>query len=68
MKPIDLAKHPRVDTPPHGCEAAETISSTLNVFGLDVTITAFDRSPDSMGKVTRLTETLASIFGLFDRS
>lgn len=59
---------PRLDTPAHECAAADTISSTLNIHGLDVTITAFNRSPESMEQVVRLERALVALFTVLDPS
>lgn len=59
---------PRVTMQPHECIPADTISASLGVHGLDVTICAFDRSPESMAKVEKLTRALAALFTVLDPS
>lgn len=53
-----------ITDPAHECEAADTISATLDLYGLDVTITAFDRSPDSLARVERLAKAIDALFSL----
>lgn len=65
---LSVIDAPNVFTQPHECEAANTISASLTIHGLDVTICAFDRSPESAEKVVRLARALSALFKVMEDS